>query len=213
MHQVATLSVQVALGSALVDWYRDATSVLFGHLLIDLFPRTDDRLCYSTNSGNFPTKFYVPYNLKHLKEIDEERSKSLYYPNVPTLFTRMQNSVSKNLSKRRIYPIYQRVHRQPAARKLVRSKKKSRPKTQRQSSRTPFEKNNLEATKNSLFVAKKLIAHKNFSPFVINLCLEMEQFVLEPFLSATTATTQQLSQNKNYPNINLSKLPRTTKIR
>ena len=67
VHQVATLSVQSGLGSVLVDWYRDATSVPFGHLLIDLSPRTDDRLRYCTNSGNIPSKFYVPDNLKHLK--------------------------------------------------------------------------------------------------------------------------------------------------
>ena len=67
VHQVATLSVQLGLGSALVDWYRDATSVPFGHLLIDLSPRTDDRLRYCTNSGNIPSKFYVPDNLKHLR--------------------------------------------------------------------------------------------------------------------------------------------------
>ena len=46
VHQVATLSVQLGLGSALVDWYRDATSVIFGHLLIDFSPRTDDRSRY-----------------------------------------------------------------------------------------------------------------------------------------------------------------------
>ena len=39
--QVSTLSAQLGLGSELVDWYRDATSVLYGHLLIDLLPRTD----------------------------------------------------------------------------------------------------------------------------------------------------------------------------
>ena len=42
--QVTTLSAQLGLGSELVDRYRDATSVAFGHLLIDLSPRTDDRL-------------------------------------------------------------------------------------------------------------------------------------------------------------------------
>ena len=47
--QVTTLSTQLGLGSELVDWYRDATSVPFGHLLIDLSPRTDDRLRYCTN--------------------------------------------------------------------------------------------------------------------------------------------------------------------
>ena len=42
--QVTTLSTQLGLDSDLVDWYRDATSVPFGYLLIDLSPRTDDRL-------------------------------------------------------------------------------------------------------------------------------------------------------------------------
>ena len=46
--QVTTLSTQLGLGSELVDWYRDATSVPFGHLLINLSPRTDDRLRYCT---------------------------------------------------------------------------------------------------------------------------------------------------------------------
>ena len=133
VHQVATLCVQLGLGSALVDWYRDATSVPFGHLLIDLPPRTDDRLRYCKNSGNIPSKFYVPDNLKHLKNLDDEHTKFLYSQSIPTLFPPMQNSFSKNLFKR-IYPISQRVHRQTGARKLVRSKTKTRRKVQRQNS-------------------------------------------------------------------------------
>ena len=65
--QVTTLSTQLCLGSELVDWYRDATSVPFGHLLIDLSPRTDDRLCYCTNTGSIPSKFYIPDRLKQSK--------------------------------------------------------------------------------------------------------------------------------------------------
>ena len=164
VHQVAILGVQLGLGSSLVDWYRDATSVPFGHLLIDLSPRTDDRLRYRTNSGNIQSKFYLPDNLKHLKYLDDEHTKSLYSPSLPALFPRMQNSVSKNLSKR-IYPISQRVHRQPAAKKLARSKKKTGPKVRRRHSRTVFKKNNLEATEKSPFVAKRIIAHKNNFPF------------------------------------------------
>ena len=163
VHQFATLSVQLGLGSTLVDWYRDGTSVRFSHLLIDLSPRTDDRLRYCTNSGKVPSKFYVPDNLKHLKCLDDEHTKSLYSPSIPALFPRMQKSFSKNLSKRS-YPISQRVHRQPAARKFVRSKKKTRPKVQRRNSRTDFKKNNLETTKKSPFVAKWIIAHKNNFP-------------------------------------------------
>ena len=57
VHQVGTLSVQLGLGSILVGWYRDATSVLFGHLSIDLSPRTNVRIRYCTNSGNVQSKF------------------------------------------------------------------------------------------------------------------------------------------------------------
>ena len=163
VHQVATVSVQMGFGLILVDWYRDATSVPFGHLLIALSPRTDDRLRYCTNSGNFLTKLYVPDNLKHLKCLDGEHTQSLYSPSIPTLFPRMQNSISENLSKRN-YPKPQRVHRQPAARKIVRSKKKSSPKVRRRNSGTVFKKNNLEALKKSPFVAKRVFAHKNNFP-------------------------------------------------
>ena len=41
--QINTLSTQLELGSTLLEWYRDATSTPFGHLLIDLSPRRDDR--------------------------------------------------------------------------------------------------------------------------------------------------------------------------
>ena len=40
--QVSTLSAQLGLRSELVDRYRDATSVPYGHLLFDLSPRTDN---------------------------------------------------------------------------------------------------------------------------------------------------------------------------
>ena len=56
--QVTTLNTQLDLGSELVDWYRDATSVHFGNLLIDFSPRTDDRLRYCTNTGSIPSILY-----------------------------------------------------------------------------------------------------------------------------------------------------------
>ena len=40
--QVSTLSAQLGLGTKLVAWFRDATSVPYGHSLIDFSPRTDD---------------------------------------------------------------------------------------------------------------------------------------------------------------------------
>ena len=99
MH-VTTLSTQLGLGSELVDLYRDATSVPFGHLLIDLSPRTDDRLRYCTNSGSVPSKFYLPERLKHLRTLDNEHTKSLYSPSVPKTFPQMQNSILSVLPKR-----------------------------------------------------------------------------------------------------------------
>ena len=70
--QVTTLGAQLGLRPELVDWYRDATSVPFGHLLIDLSPRTDDRLHYCTNSGSVPSKFYIPERLKYLRTLDDD---------------------------------------------------------------------------------------------------------------------------------------------
>ena len=75
--QVTIFAAQLGLGSELVDWYRDATSVPFGHLLIDLSPRTDDRLPYCTNSGSVPSKLYIPERLKRLRTLDDEHAKSL----------------------------------------------------------------------------------------------------------------------------------------
>ena len=78
--QVTTLSTQLGLGSELIDWYRHATSVPFGHLLIDLSPRTDNRLRSCTNGGSVPSKIYIPERLKHLRTLDDEHTKSLYSP-------------------------------------------------------------------------------------------------------------------------------------
>ena len=46
--QVNTLSQQLGLGSQLKDWYTKATSVPYGHLLIDLTPKTVDSLKSTT---------------------------------------------------------------------------------------------------------------------------------------------------------------------
>ena len=90
--QVTTFSTQMGLGSKLVDWYRDATSVPFGILLIDLSPGTDDRLRYCTNTGSIPSKTYIPDRLKQSKILDDEHTKSLFSPSVPFIFPRMQKS-------------------------------------------------------------------------------------------------------------------------
>ena len=104
--QVTTLSTQLGLGSELFDWYQDATSVPFGHLLIDLSPRTDDRLhyCTNTNSGYVPSKFYIPERLKHLRTLNDEHTKSLYSPSNPIAFPQKEKQPSSVLPKR-VYPV------------------------------------------------------------------------------------------------------------
>ena len=57
--QINTLSQQVSLGSQLKEWYQDATSTPYGHLIIGLTPKTVDSLRYCTNSGSVPSKFWA----------------------------------------------------------------------------------------------------------------------------------------------------------
>ena len=117
-----TLSIQ--LSSSLVDWYRDATSVPFGHMLIDLSPRTDDRLRYCTNSGKTLSKFYVPESLKHLTTLDDELTKSLYSPRVSIISPQLQKTISPIVSIR-VYLVSKRVHSKHTPRKLAKRKKTS----------------------------------------------------------------------------------------
>ena len=158
--QVTTLSTQLGLGSELVDWYRDATSVPFGHLLIDLSPRTDDRLRYCTNSGSVPSKFYIPERLKHFRTLDDEHTKSLYSLSVPIGFPQMQKLLSSVLPKR-VYPVSMRMHKKSAQRKLANHKKTSRGKVSRRSSATITKKNNLEAKKKRSVVRKRIATNSS----------------------------------------------------
>ena len=86
--EVTNLSTQLGLGSKLVDSYRDATSVPFGHLLIDF---TDGRLRYCTNTGSIPSKHYIPDRLKQSKFLDNGRTKSFYSASLPIIFPQMKN--------------------------------------------------------------------------------------------------------------------------
>ena len=158
--QVTTLSTQLGLGSELLDWYRDATSVPFGHLLIDLSPRTDDRLRYCTNSGSVPSKVYIPERLKHLRTLDDEHTKSLYSPSVPIAFPQRQKPLSSVLSKR-VYPVSMRMHSKSTQRKLASYKKTSRGKVSRRSVVTIAKKNNLEAKKKRSVVRKRIATNSS----------------------------------------------------
>ena len=83
--QINTLSQQLGLGSQLKEWYQDATSVPYGHLLIDLTPKTVDSLSYCTNSGSVPTKFYLPAGIETTFQ-DDDYTIRLYSPNISEIF-------------------------------------------------------------------------------------------------------------------------------
>ena len=121
--QVSTLNTQLGFGSKLVDWYRDATSLPFGHLLIDLLPRTDNRLRYCTITGSIPSNFYIPDRLKQSKFLDDEHTKSLYSPGAPIIFPQMQKSFPSALTKR-FYPVSLRMHNKSAQRKRAKHEKR-----------------------------------------------------------------------------------------
>ena len=156
--QVTTLSTQLDLGSELVDSYRDATSVPFGHLLIGLSPRTDDRLRYRTNTGSIPSKFHNPERLKLSKLLDDEHTKSFYSPSVPIIFPQMQMSFPSVLPKR-VYPVPLRMHNKSAQMKPAKLKKTSRGRISKWVSTIVSKTYNLEAKKRHSGVRKRVTAH------------------------------------------------------
>ena len=159
--QVTTLSTHLGLGSELVDWYRDAISIPFGHLLIDLSPRTDDRLRYCTNTGSISSKFYIPDRLKQSKIFDNEHTKSLYSSSVPIIFPQMQKSFPSVLPKR-VYPVSLRMRNKSAQRKPAKHKKTSRGELSKQGSTIVSKTYNLEAKKRHSGVRKRVRAHQSY---------------------------------------------------
>ena len=107
--QATTIGAQLGLGSGLFDWYRDALSVPFARLLIDLSPLSDDRLHYCTDSGSVLSKLCIPERLKHLGNLDDEHTKSLYSPSVSTIFPRMQKFFTSVLPKKFIRFLCERI--------------------------------------------------------------------------------------------------------
>ena len=155
--QVTTLSTQLGLDSELVDWYRDATSVPFGQLLIALSPRTDDRLRCCTNTRFIPSSFYTPDRLKQSKNLDDEHTKSLHSPSVSTTFPQMQKPLPSILPKG-VYPVSLRMHNKSAQRKIAKHKKTSRGKIAKRGSIIVSETYNLEAKKRHSGVRKRVTA-------------------------------------------------------
>ena len=195
--QVTTLSTQLGFGSELVDWYRDATSVPFGHLSIDLSPRTDDRLRYCTNSGSVLSKFCIPECLEHFRTLDHGHTKSLHSPSVPIAFPQMQKSFSSVLPKR-VHPVFMRMHSKSTQREFASHKKTARGNVSRRSLVTITKKNNLEAKKKRSIVRKRTATKsRQFHLPSLIICLDMEQFVLVPAsVYYKSVTAQSITMQK-----------------
>ena len=165
--QVTTLSTQLGLGSELVDWYRDATSVRFGHLLIDLSPHTYDLLRYCTDTGSIPSKFCIPERLKQSKILDDEHTYFLYSPSVLIIFPQMQKLFPSVLPKR-IYPVSLRLHIKSAQRKPAKHKKTSRGKIQSEVRLLSLKRTTWKQRRESLASERGLQLNKVISPPIIN---------------------------------------------
>ena len=138
--QINTLSQQLGLGSQLKDWYTKATSIPYGHLLIDLTPKTVDSLRFCTNSGSIPSIFFLPQHKQQTTFLSDEHTTSLYSDNVPKLFPELQKNLPKKLSER-IYSVPKRVHRKHAQRRTARYSKTRRKKVSRRNSSAYSKKN------------------------------------------------------------------------
>ena len=89
----------MGLGSQLKDWYTKATSIPYGHLLIDLTPKKVDSLRFCTNSGLIPSIFFLPQGKQQTTFLSDEHTTSLYSDNVPKLFPELQKNLPKNCPK------------------------------------------------------------------------------------------------------------------
>jgi hypothetical protein len=76
VQQIKHLGRQLGLGNELDDWYKDATREPYGFLMIDLCPKTNENLRYS--SGFNPTVFFLPKRRSRVTFIDDVYTRSLY---------------------------------------------------------------------------------------------------------------------------------------
>ena len=178
--QVSALSAQSSFGSELVDWYRDATSVTHGHLLVGFSPRTDDRLLYCTNTRSNPWTFYIPERLKRLKSLDDEQRKFIYSRSVPVVFPQVPRAFRSVLSKR-VYPVPVQVHRKSAQKKPAKHEQTTPGKIFKPGLVSLSKENNLEAKKKLSSLRKKAYSSWNLSlSQSLIIWLDMKEFVFLP---------------------------------
>ena len=143
-----TLSQQLGLASQLKEWCQDALSVLYGHLLNDLTPKTVDSLRYCSNSGSVPRKFYLPAGIE-TKFLDNEYTILLYSPNISKIFPNATKTIHSQLSKK-FHSVSQRIFNKPIKRRASRSLERGRRKISKRNFRTNTKKNSSTQKKNYL---------------------------------------------------------------
>ena len=105
--------------------------------------------------------------MQHLGCLDNDDTKSLYSPSIPTLFLQVQYTISPKLPQR-IHLVPKRMYSEPAPRKFARFEKGASFRISKTNRRTFSGKNNLEReTKNSVD-KKRLLLVKTIPPVVIS---------------------------------------------
>ena len=97
--EINTLSQQLGLGSQLKYWYTKAISIPYGHLLIDLTPKTVNSFRFCTIVNRFLQFFFLPQHNQQTTFLSGEYTTSLYSDNVPKLFPELQKNLPKKFSK------------------------------------------------------------------------------------------------------------------
>ena len=152
--QFSTPSAQLELRSELFDWYRDATSVPYGKILIDLTHRQSITLLYKNRIHSL--KIYITDRLKRSKILDVENAKSLYSLSVPITFPQLQKSFPSVLLQR-VYPVSWRKHNKSAQRKPAKQIKTSRGEISQQFSTIVSKTYDLEASLKLLLLPSILV--------------------------------------------------------
>lgn len=100
VHQISKFGQQLGLAKHFTDWYKEATSKPFGHLLIDLSPRTVDNLRFCANITSFPTEFFIPPAQARSTVLDDSHTKRIYSQGLPDFFAQLPKDISPTVSKK-----------------------------------------------------------------------------------------------------------------
>ena len=157
--QVSTPTAQLGVGSQLVVCYREATSIPYGHLLIDLTPRTDGILRFCTNTGSIPSKVYN-LNAWSSKSLWTMRTQNLPFVQTFQLFAHNCWSHFLHCCPNEFFSSSVRLHNKSAQSKPAEHKKTSRRKISLQSVNIVSKTNNLDGKKRRSGTRKRLKAQQ-----------------------------------------------------